>query len=61
MTEDEIQTKINEIRNNDLSVNTKEKSSCDVNNCSDSDFITDEDESNDIRAEFFEDNSVKNH
>lgn len=46
MTEDEIKTEINEIRNNDLLGNKKKESSSDILNCTDSDSVTNEDESN---------------
>lgn len=54
MTENEAKTKINEIRKNNLPGNKTEESTCDIN-CSYSNYVT-EDDSNDIRAEFLENN-----
>lgn len=48
-----VQTQINEIGNE------TEESSCDINKCTDSDYVTDEDKSKDISAELHLNNKVE--
>lgn len=52
MADDNVETKINSIRINNISRNKMEESSCDINNFTDSDSVIDEEGSNNIRAEF---------
>lgn len=59
MTEDEIQAKINEIRNNDLSEIETVEIHYDINNFTDLDSVNDEDESNKIK-ESIETTELKN-
>lgn len=49
MTDDEVKTKKNELRNNNLSETKTEESTCDINNCGYPDYVT-ENVSTDITA-----------